>query len=153
MKPANIFKYENRLAKTVVKKGGLSADEAIAAAEERVEQVRQPTLDDIDRGRAEISALAGGLGDGEPRALEGMYRQANQVVAVAGVFGLGELGEAAYSLCELISRFQTSGRFSRPMVDVHLDGLKLLRQPQDHSEAHRAQVLSGLRQVAASVAV
>jgi hypothetical protein len=37
------------------------------------------------------------------------------------------------------------------MVEVHLDGLKLLRHPDDHAEAHRAQVLSGLRQVAASV--
>ncbi|WP_374469879.1 hypothetical protein [Phenylobacterium sp.] len=152
MKPANIFKYENRLAKTVVKKGGLSAEQAIAAAEERVEEVRQPTLDDIDRAMAEILALGEGLREPEPRALQRMYVEANRIVAVAGVFGLGQLGEAAYSLCELISRFQAGGRYSRPMIEVHLDGLKLLRQPESHAEAHRAQVLTGLRQVAASVA-
>ncbi|HEY8618132.1 hypothetical protein [Phenylobacterium sp.] len=152
MKPPNIFKYENRLAKTVVKKGGLSAGEAIAAADERVEQVRQPTLDDIDRALGELAALGSELKGPDAVTLETMYRDANRIVAVAGVFGLGELGDAAYSLCELISRFQAGGRFSRPMVDVHLDGLKLLRQPQDHAEDRRAEVLRGLRQVAASVA-
>jgi polyhydroxyalkanoate synthesis regulator phasin len=151
-KTANIFSYENRLAKTVVTKGGLSADEAIAAADERVEQVRQPTLDDIDRALSEIQALGETLREPEPAALQRMYVEANRIVAVAGVFGLGQLGEAAYSLCELISRFQGGGRFSRPMIAVHLDGLKLLRQPDAHAEAHRSQVLSGLRQVAASVA-
>ena len=150
-KAANVFKYENRLAKTVVRKGGLTAEEAIASAEARVEEVRQPTLEDIDRGLDEIAVLRDGLGEGEPGALQQMYVEANRIVAVGGVFGLGELGEAAYSLCELIHRFQSAGRFSWPMVEVHLDGLKLLRHPDGHAEAHRAQVLSGLRQVAASV--
>lgn len=150
-KTANVFKYENRLAKTVVRKGGLTAEEAIASAEARVEQVRQPTLEDIDRGLDEIAVLRDGLGDGEPGALQQMYVEANRIVAVGGVFGLGELGEAAYSLCELISRFQDGGRFNRAMIDVHLDGLRLLRQPDAHEAAHRAQVLAGLRQVAAAV--
>ncbi|MCR5877638.1 chemotaxis protein CheE [Phenylobacterium sp. J367] len=150
-KAAKFFKYENPLAKTVVTKGGLSAEDAIAAAEARVEEVRQPTLEDLDRGLAEIAALRERLGDGDAAALQSMYQEANRIVAVGGVFGLGQLGEAAYSLCELISRFQAGGRFSRAMVDVHLDGLKLLRTPDEHDETHRDQVLSGLRQVTASV--
>ncbi|WP_334162348.1 hypothetical protein [Phenylobacterium sp.] len=152
MKTANFFKYENRLAKTVVKKGGMSAEEAIAAAEARVEQVREPTLADIDRALHEILTLGEAQRGGvAPDLLSRMYDEANRIVAVGGVFGLGQLGEAAYSLCELIHRFQSAGRFSWPMVEVHLDGLKLLRHPDEHAEAHRSQVLSGLRQVAASV--
>jgi hypothetical protein len=149
--PAKIFEYENRLAKTVVRKGGLSADEAISAAAARVEEVRQPTLEDIDRALAEILGLGQQLHAVDAEALKRMYGEANRIVAVGGVFGLGELGEAAYSLCELISRFEATGRFSRPMIDVHLNGLQLLRQPQDHADTHRAQVLDGLRQVVTSV--
>jgi hypothetical protein len=37
------------------------------------------------------------------------------------------------------------------MVQVHLDGLRLLRNPGDHPAAIREQVLSGLRQLATSV--
>lgn len=152
MKPANVFKYENRLAKTVVNKGGMTADEAIASAEERVEQVREPTLTDIDRALAEI------YDDGErlrasrdEAALKRIYAASNRIIGVAGVFGLGELGEAAYSLCELVSRVQSGARFSWPMLGVHFDGLRLLRHPAAHVEGHRAQVLAGLRQVTASL--
>jgi hypothetical protein len=70
---------------------------------------------------------------------------------MGGVFGLGELGKAAYSLCELVSRFQTLERFQWQMVKVHIDGLRLLRNPGDHAAAIRDEVLAGLRQVATSV--
>jgi hypothetical protein len=152
VKPANTFKYENRLAKAMVARGGMSASEALRSAQEAVEQVREPTLAAIDANLQEIYALSDQLKGGvDEDALHRMYVCSNQVVAMGGVFGLVELGQAAYSLCELISRFQTLDRFQQPMIQVHVDGLKLLRSPGDHVAEHRAQVLEGLRQVATSV--
>ncbi len=154
MKPGNVFKYENRLAKSVVSKGGMSASEALSAAQQAVEQVREPTLAEIDANLAEICALGERLkaaSGADEEALQSMYVCANRVVAMGGVFGLGELGQAAYSLCELVSRFQTLDRYQGSMVQVHLDGLRLLRSPDDHSAEIRQQVLAGLRQVATSV--
>ena len=153
MKPGATFKYENRLAKSVVTSGGMSAAEALSKAQAAVEEVREPTLAEIDASLGEIYGLGEQMkaeGPGED-ALQRMYVCANRVVAMGGVFGLGELGQAAYSLCELVSRFQTLDRFHFTMVQVHLDGLKLLRSPADHPAAIRQEVLAGLRQVATSV--
>ena len=154
MNPGKTFKYENRLAKSVVSSGGLSATEALKRAEAAVEQVREPTLAEIDASLKEIYGLGDDLQGADTageEALQRMYACANRVVAMGGVFGLGELGQAAYSLCELVSRFQTLDRFHWNMIRVHLDGLKLLRNPADHPAAIRTEVLNGLRQVATSV--
>ncbi|MDB5448145.1 MAG: cheE protein [Phenylobacterium sp.] len=152
MKPGNVFKYENRLAKSMVTRGGMTAAEAMKAAQAAVEEVREPTLAEIDANLAEIYGLCDQLKDGtDEAALKRMYVCANRVVAMGGVFGLGELGKAAYSLCELVSRFQTLDRFQWSMIRVHMDGLRLLRTPDEHVPEHREQVLAGLRQVATSV--
>lgn len=154
MKPANTFKYENRLAKSVTTKGGMSAAEALSAAQRAVELVRDPTIAEIDANLQEIYDLGDQLKAADAfdeTALQKMYVCANRVVAMGGVFGLGELGQAAYSLCELVSRFQTLERFQWQLIRVHLDGLRLLRSPGDHAATIRDEVLSGLRQVATSV--
>jgi hypothetical protein len=154
VKPANTFKYENRLAKSMTTKGGMSAAEALSAAQKAVELVRDPTIAEIDANLAEIYELGEQLQTAnafDEAALQKMYVCANRVVAMGGVFGLGELGQAAYSLCELVSRFQTLERFQWQMIRVHLDGLRLLRSPGDHAAAIRDEVLNGLRQVATSV--
>lgn len=152
MKPPKIFKYQNRLAQAVGTRSGLTAEQAIPAAQAQVERVREPTLAQIDAALQEIYALAGALKaapDGGP--LRRMYEAANLIVATAGVFDLAELGQAAWSLCELCARFEATSRFSAGMIAVHTDGLRLLRSPNDHSRAHRDAVLAGLRQVAASI--
>ena len=154
MKTANTFKYENRLAKSVVSKGGMSATEALKAATEAVNEMREPTIQEIDANLKRIYELAEQLkatAAYDEEALKEMYVCANRVVAMGGVFGLGELGQAAYSLCELVSRFQTLERFQWSMVQVHVDGLRLLRNPGAHAAAIRDEVLNGLRKVATSV--
>jgi hypothetical protein len=152
LRPPNIFKYENRLAKAVGTPGGMTAQQAIPAAQARVEQVREPTLAEIDADIRQISACGETLKAGfDPAALQMIYGAANRIVATAGVFGLGELGQAAYCLCELVSRFQATGRFNAAMIDVHIDGLRLLRYPTDHGRAQRETMLAGLREVAASI--
>ncbi|RAK59454.1 hypothetical protein DJ021_06365 [Phenylobacterium hankyongense] len=152
MRPANIFKYQNRLAKAVGSRTGMTAQEAIPAAQARVELVREPTLAEIDAALGEIYGLSEPLKAEHDRAgLRRMYDAANLIVATAGVFGLEELGQAAWSLCELASRFEATGRFSWAMIAVHIDGLRLLRYPTDHPRAHREAVLAGLRQVTASI--
>ena len=154
MKPGATFKYENRLAKSIGSRGGMTASEALSAAQAAVEEVREPTLAEIDSSLQQIYEIGDQLkaSDGpDETALQRMYACANRVVAMGGVFGLGELGQAGYSLCELVSRFQTLDRFHYKMIQVHLDGLKLLRNPAAHPEAIRKEVLAGLRQVATSV--
>jgi hypothetical protein len=147
-----VFSYENRLASTLVQRGGMSAVEAVRSAEATVEDLREPSLAQIDASLQEIYGLGEQMAAGVDEAgLARMYDCANRVLAMGGVFGLGDLGKAAYSLCELVSRFQRLERFNAAMIRVHLDGLKLLRHPDAHPAKAREQVLAGLHQVAASV--
>jgi hypothetical protein len=154
VKSATTFKYENRLAKSVSNRGGMTAAEALSAAQAAVEEVREPSMAEIDSSLQQIYGLGEAMkaaGAGDEAALQRMYACANRVVAMGGVFGLAELGQAAYSLCELVSRFQTLDRFQYNLIQVHLDGLRLLRNPADHPEAIRKEVLAGLRHLATSV--
>jgi hypothetical protein len=148
----NIFKYENRLKKAHVARGGMSRADATHAAEAKIEAVRAPTIAHIDAALATIMLMREDLQGGpDPGVLSRMYDAANRIVATAGLFDLGELGEAAYCLCELVSRFQAGAKFSVELVQVCIEGLRLLRDPGRHSAQHREAVLVGLNQVVASV--
>jgi hypothetical protein len=147
-----VFKYENRLAKTLVSSGGVSREEALRSAAMAVEAVREPTIAEIDAQLAKIYLLSETLRAGrDDQALGDMYIASNRIIGLGGIFGFDELGKAAYSLCELVSRFQANDRVDWPLIAVHVDGLKLLRNPDEHPAEQRRDVLEGLNRVAASV--
>jgi hypothetical protein len=152
VKTPKTFKYENRLAKTVAPRGGMTVGEATRAAQLQIERVRKPTIAHIDAELATIAAMRDLMkGGADAGALAKMYSAANRIVATAGLFGLEELGQAAYCLCELVSRFQSTGKFNLMLIDVNTEGLRLMRDPGKHSATDRQAALKGLKQVAASV--
>lgn len=148
---ARTFKYENRLAKTLNYKKGLTLTEAVTAADGRLVELRERTLDEIDATVAEIQALAQDIKRLDDPRVQDIYAAANRINAIAGVFERTEMGEAAYSLCELISRFRASERWSSAMVAVHVDALQVMRQVQDHDPDHCKALREGLRKVVESV--
>lgn len=143
------FKYANRLAKVVGPKG-LTPEQAVAAAEERLEVVKDRSLEEIDRCIAEIAALAPQVDDPDGPGAAKLYAEGNRVIAIAGVFALDELGEAAYSLCELITRFRAAGMWNAAMVAVHVDALVVMRE-QGVSAEHRRALREGLRRIIETV--
>ena len=64
---------------------------------------------------------------------------------MAGLFGLNQLVEAAFSLCELADRMRASEKWSAPAIEVHLAALRLFRTPAPAAEG--AAVLQGLHKV------
>jgi len=142
------IKVENRLAKLVEMPGGISLAEALERADSNLEQVKDEYLAELDCKIAQIEQLEGGGGKPDPAAIDALYAASNEMVAIAGVFGLGELGQAAYSFCELLDRLRQSGGWSAQAVAVHIGAMKLLRHPQA-AESHGGckAVLEGLRQV------
>ena len=146
MSSVTMVPYENRLAKLVQQPGGLKITEALHQAEVNLESVRDECLQTVDEKLAEIERLhASAPKEPTDEVVEQIYRAANEIHGLAGVFGLGELGEAAFSLCEIVDRLRTAGRWNGASVEVHLFALRLLRHPDEHSD--RAAILDGLRQV------
>ena len=141
------IKIENRLAKLVQMPGGVSLAEALERADSNLEDVKGEYLADLDCKIAHIEQLAGG-GRPDPDTVDELYTASNEMVSIAGVFGLGELGQAAYSFCELLDRLRQTGAWSAQAVAVHIGAMKLLRHPLT-AESHGGckAVLEGLRQV------
>lgn len=148
---AKTFKYENRLAKALNYKTGLTLKEAVTAADGRLVELRVRTLDEIDATVAQISAMAQDIKRLDDPRVQDIYSAANRIIAIAGVFERSEMGEAAYSLCDLITRFRASDRWSSAMVAVHVDALQVMRQVQDHDPAHCKALREGLRKVVEAV--
>lgn len=150
---AQMIKPDNRLKNALSKTKGLSRNQAVQAATERLEVVRGISLAEVDRTlEEEIVFLSRDIKDAADPRVGDLYSAANRIVAVAGIFELTELGEAGYSLCELITRLQDGGVWRREMVMVHAEAMSLLRHPSAQPEAARVALKTGLRKILAQVA-
>lgn len=150
---AQMIKPDNRLKNALSKTKGLSRSQAVKAATERLEVVRGISLEEVDRTlEEEIVFLSRDIKDVADPRVGDLYSAANRIVAVAGIFDLIELGEASYSLCELVTRLTDGGVWRREMVMVHAEAMLLLRHPGAQPEAARVALKTGLRKILAQVA-
>ena len=143
----------NRLAALIHAPGGLKTSQAVAAAEANLESVRAEAVERLDAIIASLETEEATLTGYDATVLERMYRLSNEVVGVAGVFGYGHMGEAAYSLCDFLDQLRAQERWSPAGVRVHLQTLRLLRQRGGPAAASAAcaAILAGLRPVAARI--
>lgn len=138
---------KNRLAALIKVPGGKKLKDALADAERNLEVLKPDCLGRVDELLAEIQILAKGAGDPDAATRERLYDLANQVVSLAGTFGLGGVGRAAYSLCELIDCTLEAGGCPRGEVMVHVESLQLLRHADKLGAAGEAAVLDGLHKI------
>jgi hypothetical protein len=150
---AQMIKPDNRLKNALSTGKGLSRNQAVQAATERLEMVRGISLAEVDRTlEEEIVFLSRDIREvSDPRVTD-LYAAANRIVAVAGIFDLTELGEASYSLCELVTRMTDGGIWRREMVMVHAEAMQILRHPSSQPEAARVALKTGLRKILAQIA-
>jgi hypothetical protein len=137
---------ENRLGKLLNQPGGITVESALRKASENLESMRESTLSGVDERIGQIEAAwrkAGALPS--PFERDEIYRLANEIHGVAGVFGLEQLGEAAFSLCDLIDHLGEGDRWSAEAVAVHLSALRLFRHPDGQLDGEA--VLAGLHRI------
>ena len=138
----------NRLAALIRTPGGISVAEALQAAQDNLKSVEGECLDAMDEKLAQIAALVARCKDDpSEKDLQSLYGFGNDVLEVAGVFDMTPLSEAAFSLCDLIDRFKTHGRFSYPALMVHLQALQALRVMAGTPDPSATAMLDGLRKV------
>ena len=139
---------ENRLAKVVWRPGGKTIAQALDDAQANLDEIRAESLDLLRAKLEEIQAL-GRKNEKDPKAgdLQHLYELSSEVLDIAGLFGLPELGQAALSLCELIDRLKSRKAWNWPAVQVHLHGLLILADPERTPPDGRQSVVDGLRQV------
>ena len=138
--------WENRLSKIVKDPGGVRVVDALEQASKNLESIRGDCIAAVDEHLAEIARVHREAGDHptvEQKTL--IYQLGNDIYGMAGLFGLNQLGEAAFSLCELADRMRASEKWSAPAIEVHLAALRLFRTPAPAAEG--AAVLQGLHKV------
>jgi hypothetical protein len=150
---AKIIPWTTRLSKVIRQPGGTTAGGAVKDARRNLETIRLECIAEIDGTLRQIQQNFGQAVERPNDAeLEELYRCSNEIVGIAGVFDLTELGEAAFSLCELLDRMKLADQWDWPAVEMHLAGLRLLRRAEPGQLANQ-QVLDGLRQLTARVDV
>ena len=146
MSKAQIFPVENRLAKLATLPGGRTFDEAVRAADRRVESVRERCLASLTEKASALTMAAHVARASDPPVFDDLYRVSNAIYGIAGTFDCKGLAEAASSLCDLLQGFLDGEPTNWPAIDVHVDGIRLLTQK---GEAVAEPILAGLRRVRA----
>jgi hypothetical protein len=131
------------LDRKVFAPGGKKIIDAVASAEAAIAAMTPAALTAIDAAIAAISAHIADLA--QPSAQELVYRQAAEIHGAAATFGLRDLGEAAWSLCEMVDTGAASARSGPAIVSSHLDSLRLLRLGDAVPAEQRRAVLDGLQ--------
>ena len=143
---------ENRLAKVIWVPGGKTIAQALDDAQANLDEIRLDSLGVLRAKLEEIQAL-GRKSEKAPSEtdIQDMYNMSSEVLDISGLFGLPELGHAAFSLCELLDRLRSRKTWNWPAVQVHLHGLLVLADPDKTPPEARQSVVDGLRQVCARV--
>jgi hypothetical protein len=151
--PARVFKVENQLAKVVKLPGGKTVEQAVQAAEVRVEAVRETCIAALIEKADQLTALAAAGRRGEAAAaLNAIYDLGNAIYGIASTFELVTLSHAAFSLCDLADGFRGGEPVNWPAIDVHVDGIRLLvTMGSAIGQAGEESILDGLKRVRARV--
>ncbi len=143
MSAATFITWENRLSKLVREPGGVRIGQALEQSQHNLDEIQESCLQAIDLQMEELDRLCSEGGRSPADAVKDqIYDIANDVVAVAGAFALKELGQAAFSLCELVDRLRTRGKWNQAAIEVHLSAFRLLRQRDP--DADRSSIIQGL---------
>ncbi|WP_296599168.1 hypothetical protein [Phenylobacterium sp.] len=150
---ARIFAVENKLAEIASQPGGRRPEEAIRAANAKIEGVRGSSIASLVEKAEQMGGLAAqGRAANDASVFGGIYDLSNAIYGLAGSFGLTALAEACFSLCDLADCFRGGEPANWPAIDVHVDGIRLLAGLGEKAGAAGAEsILEGLRRVRARV--
>ena len=141
-------KVPNLLARELKRPGGLTLEEAVQAADAKLETIRGPVTADVHAKLDRIQALGGELlANRDDAAADALYALSNAVASTAGTFGLQAVGDVAFSLCELLDRWRTAQRWDRSALKVHLDSLRLLRTDRALTAQQQSAIVAALARV------
>jgi hypothetical protein len=133
----------NRLKWRVSDKG-VSRSDAVRQAERNLTSIKDEGLAFVDQSLDQLERLFAASKTLSDEVAPALYETSNAIAGIAAVFGLEAMGKAAYSLCELLAGFETSGLFSRQAVKAHLDAMRILRSLSSANGKQAAVLLDNL---------
>jgi len=138
----------SRLATLVDRPGGKRREEAIADATRNLESVRGSSMDVIEELVAEIERRCGNCVTAPLAERPAIEYVANQIITLAGTFGLLPLSEACKRLCDLVSAAEMRPELLARPLAIHARAIRLLAPKSVALDATSAMLLlSELRKV------
>lgn len=130
------------------KPGGTTVAEAVQRAETNLEGLQEAGWVQLDDGLAAMDKIFARYGDRfDGDLIAEHYGEAVRLIGLPSLCGLDALENAAHSLCDLLDRLSTTGRWDRDGVQVHIQALRLLRNLPPGADGVAEPVLDGLRKV------
>ncbi len=148
MSDVRIFRVPNRLREKILKSGGPRALEILAKGDKVMVDLRQPSLENIDKLIAEIVKGYGRANRKGDEDFLVLYTLAANIIDICAPVADLEIDRAAFFLCELVDRCGARNVWDWPSVDVHIDALQLLRLDEGHLPAEaRMKIFLGLKKI------
>jgi len=143
---------KTRLSKLIERPGGMPRDEALASAQDGIEEMRDESADEIERGIAAIEGFVFASAKNElpSEAMTAILWQGDRIVTLAGTFGYGMIDAVVRSLCDVTGGLIRSGSRDAAPIAVHVRALRLVApnsKPLAGDDAER--ILAELARVAA----
>lgn len=128
MGEVKITPIKNRLRQLLYAPGGVSREEALGAATQNVEMLREDFVGAIP---VEIAALeeilqAAGKTHISKEELDAMLRRAGQLLTLSGTFGFDLLDRVVKRFCDLAIGMMENGIDKAAPVRVHLRAMRLV---------------------------
>ena len=139
---------QNRLTALVNRPGGVWRHEAIAEATRQLETLRESSMDGVDSLIGKLEIVAARKGQDATAHLAEIQQLADQIITIAGTFGLMFLMETAKRLCDLTQAFLARGQSDAAAIAVHVRAIRLFGPKGNPLSDEAAQgVLLELRKV------
>ena len=148
MSEVRIFRVPNKLGHKILKTGGMKAMEALARGKRALDDMREPSLAQINGLISEIVRVYSRASRKGDEDFQELYQLASRIIDSAAPVSELEIDRAAFHLCELVDRCAGLGRWDWPAIDVHIDALQLLRLDGGKLPPEaRAQIFLGLKKI------
>ena len=144
-----------KLAAQLRTPGGLPVEEALAAAEASLAEIRPQCLSELQALVVDAEACFEHFRtEYNADLLTSLYAIAVRGVGAGSVCGAPAADSALISLCDLLDRLRAAGRWDRDAVAVHVRTLQLLVHAagQNLDPAAASKILEGLHKVSARYA-
>lgn len=151
-----IIPVKNRLGQLLRKPGGISRDDALAAADQNVDTLREEFVAAIPVEIAALEAMLGAAGHKYVTKddLEAMLRRAGQLLTLSGTFGFTLLDEVVKRFCDLAIGMIDKGIDKGAPVAVHLRTMRLVCPGSTElSKLEAEHVLQSLERVHAHLGI
>ncbi len=132
---------KTRLSELVKKFGGLSRDDAVAAATRQLETMRGEADAVILTAIGQLEKIVtSDKSNGSAAVMNELLPLCDQIVTLAGTYGYTALDKATRSLCDLLDGLLSAGKQDRPSIRVHVQTIRMLT-PGNSLNAEHIEVL------------